>query len=140
MMSSITKNTLNQYSPAIATWAKHCKVKNINITKTTITEVIQYLTLRFNEGMSYGSLNSLRSALSLVIGPHIGTDEKIKRLFRGFFKLRPPKPKYNNTWDVSILLDYIEKNYTQESDLQIVTKKAVTLLMLATGQRAKQSL
>lgn len=139
MMSSISENTMNQYSPAIiVAWAKYCKPRNIIVTKPSITEVTQYLTRRFHEGVSYGSLNSTRSALALIIGSHLGTDDKVKRLFRGFFKLRPPKPKYYNTWEVSGLLNYIENNYIQHNDLKMATKKAVTLLlMLATGQRAQ---
>lgn len=137
MINSISKSTLDQYSPAITIWARYCKLHNININNPTITDVIKHLTQRFHEGLSYGSLNSVRSALALIIGPHLGTDDKIKRLFRGFFRLRPPKPKYNITWDVSTVLNYIENNYAQKNDLETITKKTVTLLMLATGQRAQ---
>lgn len=137
MLNSISKSTLDQYSPAITTWAKYCKLHKININSPNITDVIKHLTQRFHEGLSYGSLNSIRSALALIIGPHLGTDDKIKRLFRGFFRLRPPKPKYNSTWDVSTVLNYIENSYSQKDDLESITKKTVTLLMLATGQRAQ---
>ncbi|XP_037299426.1 uncharacterized protein LOC119190770 [Manduca sexta] len=137
MISSISKNTMKQYLPLIIEWAKYCKSFNIPILTPKITDIIRYLTVRFQEGLSYGSLNCLRSALAFIIGPHLGSDNNIKRLFRGFYKLRPPRPKYNSTWDVSCLLDYIENNYIQQTKLEDMTKKTVTLLMLATGQRAQ---
>lgn len=84
-----------------------------------------------------GSLNSLRSALSLIIGSHLGTNDQIKRLFKGFFKLRPTAPKYNSTWNVSILLKHIEDNYLDKNNLEKNTRKTVTLLALASGQRAQ---
>lgn len=47
---------------------------------------------------------------------HLGTDDEIKRLFRGFYRLRPPQPKSNNAWEVSGLLNYIETNYIHQND------------------------
>lgn len=137
MLSSISINTLKQYLPGIVHWTKYCNLNKFNIYAPSISEVIVYLSGRFHEGLSYGSLNSLRSALSLLIGSHLGNDERIKRLFKGFFKLRPTAPKYNNTWDVSILLNFIENNYCDSNNLEINTKKTVCLLALATGQRAQ---
>lgn len=137
MIRSVSNATLKQYLPCIVGWAKYCTTKGIIILKPTICQVIDYLTVKFHEGLSYGSLNSLRSALSLIIGPHLGTNEKIKRLFKGFYRLRPTAPKYTDTWDVSILLNFIESNYIDDSNLEMITKKTVALLVLATGQRAQ---
>lgn len=81
----------------------------------------------------------MRSALSLIIGSQLGSDERMKRLFKGFFKLRPHAPKYNNTWDVSGLLNYIENNYTNNNNnnLEMISKKTATLFILTTGQRVQ---
>lgn len=45
----------------------------------------------------------MRSALSLIIGNHIGKDDYINRFFKGIFRLRPPMLKYNATWDTSVV-------------------------------------
>lgn len=137
MLSSISNSTLKQYLPSIVDWTKYCNLNNLNIYSPSISDVIIYLTKKFHEGLSYGSLNSLRSALSLLVGSHLGTDSGIRRLFKGFYKLRPTAPKYNSTWDVSILLNYIENKYCDSNNLLINTKKTVSLLALATGQRAQ---
>lgn len=39
----------------------------------------------------------------------------LKRLFKGFFHFRPPRPRYNNTWDPSIALSHLESLYPDET-------------------------
>ncbi|KAL4702636.1 hypothetical protein ACJJTC_003337 [Scirpophaga incertulas] len=95
MLSSISSNTLKQYSPCITEWFSYCHTTQLTAINPHVNDIITYLTKKFHEGASYGTLNCIRSALSLVIGPQVGTDAKIKRLFKGFFRLRPSKPKYN---------------------------------------------
>lgn len=52
------------------------------------------------------------------MGSHnYATNDQIKRLLTGFFWLRPNKPKYDYTWDVSIVLNFIENNYLDLSNL-----------------------
>lgn len=137
MLASLSNNTLKQYQPCIIAWTKYAQELGLSVTKPSSSDIITYLTKKFHEGLSYGSLNSIRSALSLIVGSHLGTDEKIKRLFKGFFKLRPSAPKYNDTWDVSKVLEYIRENYKDINNLETLTKKTVTLLILATGQRVQ---
>lgn len=137
MMSSIASSTLKQYLSHMKGWLVYCCDRKLNPFSASISEVLTYLTKKFHDGMSYGSLNSLRSALSLMAGSRIGSNDQIKRLFKGFFRLRPNKPKYSFIWDTSIVLDYIENNYNDFSNLEICSKKTVILLLLATGQRAQ---
>lgn len=137
MLSSISRNTLKQYSPCLRDWIAYCHTKQISTLRPSISEIITYLTNKFKQGLSYGSLNSTRSALSLLLGSHVGTDCSIKRLFKGFFKLRPSRPKYDYTWDVAKVLNYIENNITTCDNLELSTKKTAILLVLATGQRAQ---
>ncbi|CAG4993849.1 unnamed protein product [Parnassius apollo] len=96
-----------------------------------------YTTVKFDEGMSYGSLNSIRSALSLLIGSHIGINDQIKRLFKGFYRLRPNNPKYQFTWNVSEVFNYLELHQMDTKDVKFQTKKTAMLFALATGQRAQ---
>lgn len=89
-----------------------------------------------SQGASYATLNTCRSALSLIIDTSLGTDIQIKRFFKGVFKLKPSRPKYNDTWDPSIVLNYIQ-NWSPNSSLNLekLTKKLVILLALTTAQR-----
>ncbi|KAL0893425.1 hypothetical protein ABMA27_015010 [Loxostege sticticalis] len=92
----------------------------------------------FNTGVQYGSLNSYRSALSLIVNTKIGTDDRVTRLFKGFYRLRPPLPKYNVTWNPTTVLNFLENWYPHEEiSLEILTKKVVTLLALVTAHRVQ---
>lgn len=69
----------------------------------------------------------------------VGSDERIKRFFKGFYRLRPPLPKYNYTWNTSIVLDSLTSWYPNEDlTLDKITSKLVTLLALVTAHRAQK--
>lgn len=68
----------------------------------------------------------------------MSTDDRINRLFKGFHKLRPSLPKYNITWDTSIVLDYLTNLYpNQDLPLEQLAKKTLTLLALITAHRVQ---
>uniref|UniRef100_A0A2H1W6Z8 SFRICE_006226 n=1 Tax=Spodoptera frugiperda TaxID=7108 RepID=A0A2H1W6Z8_SPOFR len=88
------------------------------------------------DGLSYSSLNTFRSAISLILGPHVGSDERMTGFFRGIFKLRPKKPKYDERWDPSVVLKYLSNLHSNNTlSLELLTKKLVTLLALVTAHR-----
>lgn len=59
-----------------------------------------------NNFATYGTLNSYRSALALIIDAGFGTDKSIKRFCRGTAILKPSKPKYDSTWDPLPVVSY----------------------------------
>ncbi|CAH1999730.1 unnamed protein product [Acanthoscelides obtectus] len=103
----------------------------------TIPSVLTFLTLQFNRGCSFSSLNSYRAAISQILGPNLSDDFRIKRLFKGLSSLRPPLPKYNKTWDPAIVLDYIKRLSQSPLNLENLTYKTAMLIALATGQRVQ---
>lgn len=72
----------------------------------------------------YGSFNSYRAALSIISSENIGENQDLKRFLKGVFRLRPPEPRYDSTWDPDQVLS-----------LKALSSKLVTLLLLATAQR-----
>lgn len=85
--------------------------------------------------MSYSSLNTIRSALALLISPRVGEDHQIKRFFKGVSKLRPPLPKYIVTWDPAKVLNYLENCYPNDViSLELLTQKSAMLMALITAQ------
>nr|XP_015837376.1 PREDICTED: uncharacterized protein LOC103314677 isoform X2 [Tribolium castaneum] len=87
--------------------------------------------------MSYGTFNSHRSALSLII-PDIGTNIYIKRFLKGIARLRPVRRKYEFTWDPSKVLDFLNNWFPNTNlSLQKLTYKLITLLALITGHRVQ---
>lgn len=69
--------------------------------------LLKFLTGIFNNGASYSTLNTYRSAISLISKDKIGEDLIVSRFLKGSSKLRPLKPKYSYTWDVSVVLKYL---------------------------------
>ena len=92
IVDSIRTSTIKQYSICLTRW--------MNFTETfnpKNLETINFLTLRFNGGASYGSLNSPRSTIYLITHSKFSKNPLISRSFRGFYEKRPMKPKYDTT-------------------------------------------
>lgn len=84
----------------------------------------------------YGTFNTIRSALSLILPFDIGNNPHIKRFLKGVFRLRPPQRRYNFTWDTSSVLNHLEgKTPNDKLSLLSLSKKVATLLALVTGHR-----
>jgi integrase len=54
---------------------------------------------------------------------------------KGVYRLRPPLPKYNATWDVGIVLRHL--NSLSDSNLKELSGKCAMLLVLTSGQRVQ---
>lgn len=136
MMASLSPNSYKQYDVYLKKWFYYCLHNNIDLFDATIPNIIDFLSKIFNEGAQYGTLNTCRSAIALVVGDHVRNNIAIKRFFKGIFRLRPPLPKYETTWDPSIVLNFLEKIYPHENvSLELHSKKLVTLLALVTAHR-----
>lgn len=138
MIASLSDNTIKQYNVSYKLWWQFCNTLNIDTFHESVNAVVVFLTEQFEKGASYSTLNTHRSALSLLIGNNIGSDESIKRLLKGVFKIRPARPKYNCTWDPQIVLNLISEWYPNlDLSLEKITKKVVILLALCTGHRVQ---
>lgn len=136
--ASLSDNTLRQYESVFKRWFVFCTSRNIDPYSSEIEYVIQFLTEVYNKGSQYRTLNTYRSALSLILGSNISSNDILNRLFKGFYRLRPPTPKYNITWDTSVVLDFLANLYpNSDIDLESLTKKLTTLLALVTAHRVQ---
>jgi hypothetical protein len=136
MLSSLSSNSIKQYDVCLRKWWSFCETNSIEHYKASIPVVISFLTQMFQNGCQYGTLNTYRSALSLILGPALGKDDRLQRFFRGVFRMRPPTPKYNFTWDTNHVLDNLSLWYPNDSlSVEKLTKKTITLLALTTAHR-----
>lgn len=119
-------------------WWNFCILKGHNPFQLCLELILEFLQIQFRNGLSYGSINTIRLALSLVISPEIGNDPKIKRFCKGVFRLRPSKPKYNVTWNPESVLKYLETLYPHTNiSLTELCQKLTTLLALITAHRVQ---
>lgn len=138
MVASLSDNTVKQYNSSYRLWWTFCKSQNINPFNSSLSPVMHFLSEQFNKGCSYGSLNTHRSALSLLLGDNIGSDEQIKRLLKGAYRLKPSNPKYTQTWDPQLVLNHVSEWFPNISlTLDKLTKKLVCLLALCTAHRVQ---
>jgi hypothetical protein len=138
MLASLADNTITQYNTCLKIWWSYCTDNKIDCYSAGIPDILKCLTMMHNKGSKYGSLNSFRSAISLIVGQHVGSNELIKRFFKGVFRLRPSNPKYDITWDTNTVLTYLGGLYPNNKiSLEMLSKKLVTSLALITAHRVQ---
>ena len=119
-------------------WWNFCEQKGLNPYDAEDRAILEFLAERFNAGAAYGTLNTARSAISLISLRDLANSNVINRFFKGAFRLRPTAPRYNSTWDVNIVLSKLERAYPYSAvDLKCLTEKLVMLLALGTSFRVQ---
>ena len=134
----MSENTLKQYDSSLKKWWKFCTEKKQDFFTITINNLLEFLTTLYKEGASYGSLNTHRSAISLISLNKIGEDPIISRFLKGIANLRPINTRYAATWDTNIVLDKVKTWFPLSNlNLKELTDKTVILLALGTASRAQ---
>nr|CAH7717736.1 unnamed protein product [Callosobruchus chinensis] len=88
--------------------------------------------------LSYSSLNTYRAALNLIIHQSSNDDKILKRFWKGVYNIRPPKPKYQSTWDPQPVLSFLKGlNPLDSLSLELLTKKLIMLLALSSGHKVQ---
>ena len=90
-------------------------------------------------GVGYSFINTARSALSsilmLPVNVSFGSHPLVSRLLKGVFELRPSFPKYQDTWDISVVLKLFENWNLDKITLKDLSLKLTMLLAITTSQR-----
>jgi len=134
--ASLSPSTLRQYTTYLNKWWVFCKNEKHNAFCYTLETVMSFLSVQFETGSSYSTLNSLYSAIALIFA--VGDSDKIvlKRFLRGVYKQRPSRPRYQTIWDPQPVLSYLSKFHPLSDITKTqLTMKLVTLLALITGHR-----
>ena len=105
---------------------------------------VEFLTELYQLGLSYSSINTARCALSAMLvnstssNSTFGQHVDVKRFMKGIFQSRPALPRYNKTWDVNTMLQYLlSLKDTNELSLKDITLKLVILVALTTAQHGQ---
>ena len=137
LLNSLANSTLKQYETAYKAWWKFCQEWGYSVFEGNTQQLLQFLNDQLNtKQLKFGSINNLRSALSLILNYDITINPSVKRFMKGIFRMHPPKRKYDFIWDTNIVLDYLEQRVpTHKISLMGLAKKTATLLALVTGHR-----
>lgn len=72
----------------------------------------------------------------MLLGPILSKDDSIERFFNGVYRLRPPLPNYNATWDTNAVLDHLNTLWpNEELSLDKLTKRTITLIAITIAHR-----
>ena len=73
-----------------------------------------------------------------VDGYSVGEHPIISRLLKGMFHVRPPDPRYSFTWDVNVLLTFLESWFPVWAlKLKQLALKTAALVALVSAQRSQ---
>lgn len=130
--------TIKQYTKPLRKWWSFCQSSSVPLWSPSPTQFLRFLSQELHEANSYSSLNNTRSAISLISVNEIGNHSLTKRFCKGVGVLKPPRPRYDFVWDPAPVLEKLANIYPHETlPLNIISKKLVLLLALATGQRVQ---
>ena len=98
------------YNSAWKKWHCWCVRRQVDPLCPTLANLTSFLAWAFDEGFEYRTINTYRSALSGVLPPiegfSVGQHPLVVRLLKGVLNLRPAMPRYQSSWDVSLVVDY----------------------------------
>ena len=142
IMQSWRKSTCQQYGSYLQKWLLFSNQEENDPFNPSTPLVLKYLSKLYEEGKSYSSINTAKSAISSVCGllknRDIGNEVLVKHFMRGIFTRRPNLPRYGAIWDLNTVFNYISSlPSNDELTLLTLSEKLSILLMLLSGQRGQ---
>ena len=130
-----SRGTNTTYESAWRRWDSWCSERQVDPISCSIQPFLEFLTSLFKEGLQYRTINTIRSAISMthnhIEGLPMSQHPLVSRLLRGIYNIRPPQPRYSTTWDVDVVIKYLQS--LGENDtllLKTLTQKLALLMAL----------
>ena len=135
--------TSKAYASAWRRWDSWCRERKLNSVHASVESILEFLTSEFNLGRAYRTLNVYRSAISSthpkIDSVRVGEHPLVVQLLKGAYNLRPPLPRYSSTWDVSLVVPFIDGLGVNESlSLKDLSQKLGFLLALTAMERVSE--
>ena len=105
-------------------------------------DALGFLMDLHNKGLSYSTIGTARSVLSNVIiageCENFGSHPLVSRFMKSVFLVNKPISRYDETWDVALVLRHLETLYPHnEITLKNLSLKLVMITLLTSGQRGQ---
>lgn len=117
LLASLADSTKKQYLGPLIKWKKFCREQNLDFFQVKEGDVLSFLSKLLEDGASFGTLGTARAALSVIAREDLTHNRNISRFMVGVSKLRPPKPKYEDTWDVDDVLKTVSEWFPLKDSL-----------------------
>ena len=140
LSNSVKTSTTKTYNCSWSQWSRWCEERESDPVCGPVSEVLTFLAEQFSNGKEYRTINVLRSAISSA---HVHVDNKpvgqhplVVRLMKGVSISRPPQPRYQHTWNVQTVTDYLV-GLGENSDLsdKQLSQKLCMLMALTCPER-----
>lgn len=130
------RGTKAPYNSAWKKWGSWCDRRGNDPFSAPIAQVLECFTYLFYEGFQYRTINVHRSAISSVLpyvnNQTIGQHHLVKMLMKGILRGNPTLPRYEDTWNIDILLRFLlSLPDNKDLSLKLLSKKLATLLAIA---------
>ncbi|VEN45268.1 unnamed protein product, partial [Callosobruchus maculatus] len=134
LLASVSEKTMKQYNTVFTRWWEFCIKSTIDPFEYKLSGIISFIESMLDKDFSFSSINTHRSALSLVIDISEKDKHIVSRYFKGIYNLKTPTPKYSFTWNPSLVLVYLEKG-REGLSLEKLSYKLVMLMALTSAHR-----
>ena len=115
MLASLSEATIKQYSRPLRLWWNFCQRQNVPLYSPSVSQMLEFLAQELDSISSYSSLNTMRSAISLISDNEIGQHPAVRRFCRGVAALKPPQPRYDWVWDPAPVIAKLALIYPNDS-------------------------
>lgn len=142
MMNARMPSTLKAYDLQERKWLSYCLEKDLNHDNARKKDILEFLSGVAAKGLSYTSVNTARSSMSSCLPPingvNVGKDYDVRELLSGIRNTDPPMARWNATWSVDVVLDYLrELAPLSHLTLRQLSYKLVMLLLITSCQRVQ---
>jgi hypothetical protein len=111
LCNSVKSTTTKTYNVSWTQWSRWCSERKSDPVLCPISDILTFLAEQFSKGKEYRTVNVLRSAISSahcnIDNKPVGQHPLVVRLMKGVSISRPPQPRYQHTWDVSVVTTYL---------------------------------
>lgn len=137
LLSSWRKSTLNTYIPAWNKWKTWCVSNKVNYKNPCPEQVARYLAYLHNsEGLAYRTILVYKSVIATFtnLSETLSSNFLVKHILKAISVSKPKKIK-PPIWNAKNVIQYLEQNTPDSSNLYQVSRRAAILLLLAAGRR-----
>ena len=112
----------------------------LHVTLTyALAIIVGYMRHLYKSGAGYSTVNFHRSGISKfhvgINGISIGEHPLVSQAVKTVFRLRPPLPKYQSTFDIVSVLAYVQSLHTASISLHLLSFKALFLTVYSSISR-----
>ena len=129
------------YGYAWNKFASYCSDLSIDPFTCSPSTIVKYIHFNFSSGAQYRTLNNIRSTISKFhcgfSGTPAGQHNLVKKALKAAFRLRPPLPKYKDTFDIKPVLMLTKQIFGNNEllNLKNLTYKCLFLTAFTTLSR-----